>query len=135
VVVKGDPVAHLEASWDTVVAAVAARARILEESIRATRVVGLVDEVLELEVRGGGGYLEGLERKRTIIEEAISGVLGRATRVALRGEEPGSRGSKTAGSSKRQTVDDDRVARMQAYRAQDPALNDMVEALDLELTE
>jgi hypothetical protein len=77
--------------------------------------------------------LEGLERKRQLVEgvlgEFIDGLISVRISSGTRRNEVGE------GASKRQTAVDDREARLRTYRAQDPSLDAMAEALDLELRE
>jgi DNA polymerase-3 subunit gamma/tau len=124
----------LTEAWPAVVAAVGKRRRMVREALgHATpAVVDGVDvtcDVSESEV-----HLEGLERSRELVAEAIREVLGAEVRVAYRPaaatveapppEEP-----------RRLDRDGDREERLKQYRSKDAALDAVADALDLELLE
>jgi hypothetical protein len=61
--------------------------------------------------------------------------MGQPIRVAVTAEDVPAEDNVRSGSRKRQTVEDDREARLQTYRATDPSLDKMAQVLDLELSE
>ncbi len=119
-------------NWGAVVDAVGRKSPMIKESVALSRPsmfgAGEVRLAVSAEV-----HLEGLERKRKVLEEVLSEFTGTATTVSFEvAEAPHPRDRAPA---KRQTAQDDREARLQAYRSQDPSLDAMADALDLELRE
>ena len=127
---------ELQARWGEVVDALGEKNPLVRESLAETVPSRLSDDELTLDLSGGDVQEEGLKRHRAVIEDVVSQSMGRPLRVVFNlpslAEEEGEGGRD---EPRRQTQEDDRDARLGNYRAADPTLDRMAEALDLELTE
>ena len=123
---------NLRAHWEDVAAAVGQKSALVREALVETQPGSLSGTELSIDVTGGEVQLEGLNRNRGLVEDAVSRLVGRSLRVVFRVPvaEP-----EDKAESGRQTTERDRDARLRSYRAQDPALDAVAEALDLELTD
>ena len=121
------------ARWPEVVEAVGQKSRVLREALaHATPVVD--GETLALDVSGSEVHLQGLENGRKAIEAAVRSVTGASVRVVVRPGGPAADAGR-AGEPRRLNRDVEREERLQHYRAKDPALDAVADALDLELLE
>jgi DNA polymerase-3 subunit gamma/tau len=123
----------LRDAWPTVLDAVGRQRRMAREALTQAALVAFEGGQVVLEVTDAV-QLEGLERSRVIVRDAISQVLGGRVDVVFRG--PASEvAEKPRGDARRLDRKGDREERLRSYRAQDPSLDAMTEALDLELLE
>jgi DNA polymerase-3 subunit gamma/tau len=121
--------------WAAVADRVGRKSLLLKEAISQARPTAFSGQRLTLEVGGGEIHAEGLERHKGLVEDAVSALMGQPIRVAVTAEDVPAEDNVRSGSRKRQTVEDDREARLQTYRATDPSLDKMAQVLDLELSE
>jgi hypothetical protein len=105
---------------------------LVRESLSQARPVRVARGEVSLEVEADMP-LEGLKRNKSVVGEALSQFLGGPTNVAF--TTPEAPAGDPQPDAKRQTMEGDREARMRTYRAQDPSLDAVAEALDLELME
>ncbi|MGD0484433.1 MAG: hypothetical protein ABSB58_07240, partial [Gemmatimonadales bacterium] len=113
----------------------AARAEkpVLASILEDTEPRSLGDGALVLRVIGRSAMTaEGLSRSRARLEELLSRLLGGAVRV---GTESAADAPARAAAPERVTADGARAERTRALRAKHPALDQAVDALDLELLE
>ncbi len=122
----------LVSQWESFLNQVGKKNPMVKEMLSLARPTALKDGEVRLEVEGDMP-LEGLNRNKNVVRDALSTLLGVQAQVTLAtaSAEP----STPAPEPKRQTVEGDRDARMRTYRAQDPTLDAVAEALDLELME
>ena len=117
--------------WPAVVEAAGKRRRLVREALsHATPAVVEGDQVT-LEVSDCEVHLEGLERSRDIVVKAVADVTGKSVQLAYRpaaGEAP-------QNNAQRLDRKADRGERLKSYRAKDPSLDAVADALDLELLE
>ncbi len=104
----------------------------VKEMLSHARPTALEDGEVRLEVEGDMP-LEGLNRNKHIVRDVLTTFLGVQAQVTF--APPFAEPPTPATEPKRQTVEGDREARMRTYRAQDPTLDAVAEALDLELME
>jgi DNA polymerase-3 subunit gamma/tau len=130
-----DSLEGLRVAWASVVEAVTRESPLLHDAITKVRPKSLDGGRLELEAADAEAHVEGLQRKRRIIEKAVTKILGRPVQVVVVLEGEGAPPAGETPGRKRSTVEDDREARLRAYRAQDSTLDRMADALDLELSE
>jgi DNA polymerase-3 subunit gamma/tau len=127
----------LASAWPAVVSEVGRRRRMVRESLAQARPVAVEGDRVTLHVTKGEAHLEGLERNRRAVQEAIQTVTGH--RVALvfgsAGDAAGPAANATDIEPKRLHEDTDRAERLRMYRSKDPTLDAAVDALDLELLE
>ncbi len=123
---------NLRAHWEEVADAVGQKSALVREALLEAQPGSLSDTGLTVDVMGGGVQLEGLTRNQGLVEEAVSQFAGRSLQVIVR--VPVAEQEDRL-DSRRQTAERDRAARLRSYRAQDPALDAVAEALDLELTD
>ena len=125
---------RVNTDWDAVLEYVGARKPLVREVLSQSYPRAVSGNVVSLEVPHGDLSLEGLTRNRGLVEEALASIYGGKFRVELvppgAGESLPTPGPDATG---RQTVEGDREARLRAYRNQDPALDAVADALDLEL--
>jgi DNA polymerase-3 subunit gamma/tau len=117
--------------WPAVVEAAGKRRRLVREALSHAAPAAVEGDQVTLEVSDCKVHLEGLERSRDIVAKAVADVTGRAARVAYR---PAS-GEAPPNNAKRLDREGDRGERLKGYRAEDPSLDAMADALDLELLE
>jgi DNA polymerase-3 subunit gamma/tau len=117
--------------WPAVVEAAGKRRRLVREALSHAAPAAVEGDQVTLEVSDCEVHLEGLERSRDIVAKAVADVTGKAARVAYR---PAS-GEAPPNNAKRLDRDGDRGERLKGYRAKDPSLDAMADALDLELLE
>lgn len=106
--------------------------RVLREALSRAVPDSLRDGALTLEVANAID-LEGLERSRSTISEAIAELWGQRTPVVLAAK--ASELPTPAAEPQRLDQRGDRQERLQGYRAKDQALDTAAELLDLELTD
>ena len=123
----------LQGAWHTVLEGIGRKNPILRETLSQARPSALVDGVVSIEVTGGEIQIEGLARNQKIVQDALTAFFGTSTRVEFSGPAP--ERPEPSAEPRRQTQADDREDRLRSYRAQDPALDAVVDALDLELLE
>jgi hypothetical protein len=128
----GPTIEWLASQWQAFLDGVGKRNPMVRELLSRARPVRVGGGEVGLEVEGDMP-LEGLERNKTVVAEALSRVVGGPTRAVF--TTPEAAVDTPPPEAKRQTVEGDREARMRAYRAQDPTLDAVAEALDLELLE
>jgi len=127
-------VESLRAVWPAVVRDVSRRRRLVGEALKAATPESVADREAVLGVSGPQSHVEGLERGRKVIAEAIEAVTGHRIAVALR--EAGSPAAREPTTEPRRLDDGaDRESRLRHYREKDPALDAAADALDLELLE
>ena len=122
----------LQARWDGLLDDVGKTNPMVRELLSHARLVEVGEEGVGMEV-DGEVPLEGLNRSKSVLQEAVSKLVGTAARVTFTSRAPDP--SARPPEPRRQTVEGDREARMRAYRDQDPTLDAVAEALDLELLE
>jgi len=122
----------VKSRWGEILETVARKKRMLSESLAHAAPATLLDGVLQISV-DGAMHLEGLDRNRSLMAEAVAAVTGHTIRIELappvateRAREP-----ETARLDPRS----DRDERLRLYRAKDKALDTAADLLDLELTE
>jgi DNA polymerase-3 subunit gamma/tau len=130
-----DSLEGLRQAWSAVVERVTQESPLLHDAISKVRPRSFVADRLELEAADADAHVEGLQRRRQVIERAVAQILGRPVKVVVSMEGSGGGPSTEGPGRKRRTAEDDREARLRAYRAQDSTLDRMAEALDLELSE
>ncbi len=128
----GPTLEWLASQWDGFVDGVGKKNPLVRELLSRARPVRVAEGEVGLEV-GGDMPLEGLQRNKSVVGKALSQFVGRPTRAVFTTAE--SAVDTPPPEAKRQTVEGDREARMRNYRAQDPTLDAVAEALDLELLE
>jgi DNA polymerase III subunit gamma/tau len=141
------PAAGLGDAWSEVLRLVGERSPLFRESLAVAVPTHLEDDTLTLAIENEMDR-DGLRRKRLVIEESVSQVMGRKVRVIFGdGADPSTPPTENGGTTsvqsgprlqtgpRRQTVEEAREARLRSYRSQDPSLDVMSEALDLELRE
>lgn len=120
------------AAWPQILDAVGRERRMVREALAAAELLAGEPEGLVLQVRDPV-HFEGLERSRQLLAEVASEILGQRVTFALRLGDDAGTGAQT--QSRRLDRDADRRERLRHYRSQDPALDAMADALDLELLE
>jgi DNA polymerase-3 subunit gamma/tau len=122
----------LRGCWAEVLDAFGKKKRILREALGRSSLVSLADGALTLDVANPID-LEGLERARSVIADAIAETCGQRIQVVLhaRGQEI----APPASGSQRLDQKGDRQQRLQVYRSKDQALDTAADLLDLELTD
>ena len=125
----------LRAHWEEVADAVGQKSVLVREALVEAQPANLSGTELSVDVTGGEVQLEGLTRNRGLVEDAVSQFVGRSLRVVFRVPVAEPAEPEDAVESRRQIAERDRETRLRSYRAQDPALDAVVEALDLELTD
>jgi DNA polymerase-3 subunit gamma/tau len=128
----GPTLEWLVSQWDAFLEEVGKKNPLVRESLSQARPVRVAEGEVGLEVEADMP-LEGLKRNQSVVGEALSQFLGGPTRVAF--TTPEAPAGVPQPDAKRQTVEGDRESRMRTYRAQDPSLDAVAEALDLELME
>ncbi len=118
--------------WESFLERIGKTNPLVKEMLSHTRPTTVADGEVRFEVEGEMP-LEGLNRNKKVVQDAVNAFLGGRSRVTF--STATANPPAPAPEPKRQTVEDDREARMQAYRTQDPTLDAMAEALDLELLE
>ncbi|MDH5803716.1 MAG: DNA polymerase III subunit gamma/tau [Gemmatimonadota bacterium] len=122
---------NIKAGWSVIVDSVGRKKPLLREVLAVVEPVGVDKSEVSLRFSGGEHELEGLNRNRGIVGEAISGYFDRRFTVSFIGESS----QEAPVEPKRQTLESDREARLKGYRAKDPALDSAADALDLEIIE
>jgi len=116
--------------WPQILDLIARKKRMLRESLAHATPARLADGALHLAVEGAV-HLEGLDRGKSAIAEAVAEATGQKVRVVL-GSELAAPG---VDEPARLDPRSDRAERLRTYRGKDPALDTAAELLDLELTE
>jgi DNA polymerase-3 subunit gamma/tau len=124
----------LEAAWETVLDAVGRSSRMMQEALSHARPTRVEENSVALLVESDI-HREGLERSKRVVEAVIGQIVGGKPRVSFVSTSAPDLLTKGSGSAKRLTPESDRAVRMRAYRAQDPSLDGLADALDLELME
>ncbi len=122
----------LRAAWPAVLDGVGRRSRMARATLEQAAEPASADGgTVVLAVRDSGGLLDGLRQNEAVIAEAIRHATGADVRVTCRaaGADPES----TPAAPPRLDRDRDREERLRAYRAKDPTLDVVAEAMDLEL--
>jgi DNA polymerase-3 subunit gamma/tau len=118
--------------WPAVVEAVGKKRRIAREALAHATPAAVAGDEVAFEVSDSEVHLEGLERSRDLVAEAIADVVGKSVRIVYRTTvEQGAQAQ--AAEPKRLDRDGDRDERLRRYRAKDGALDAVADALDLEL--
>jgi DNA polymerase-3 subunit gamma/tau len=124
----------LQAAWEAVVDAVGRRSRMMQQALAHARPARVQGDEVALAV-DSDTHREGMLRGKRVIEEVIAQVVGGKPRVAFVSATANDRAVEGTSSAKRLTPESDREVRMRSYRAQDPSLDALADALDLELME
>jgi DNA polymerase-3 subunit gamma/tau len=131
---EGSAFDAVAAQWPQIVIEVGRRRRVVRETLEAGRPVGVVDGELVVEVPDSEAHVEGLARARDAVTAAIAAVTGQTLGVRFRpsAQDPP---PPTQAPPEPRRLDErtDRAERLRRYRAKDPALDAMADALDLEL--
>ncbi len=122
------------AAWSSILERVGARRRMLQEALGHAAPVAVKDGVVVLEVSDSEVHLEGLERGRPTIEEAIRDTLG-SSPVRVQFKSAGHSGQVELGQPRRLDRSAEQQERLKRYREKDPSLDAIAEALDLEVIE
>jgi hypothetical protein len=124
----------LKASWNAVLEHAGSERRMVREALTHATPSAVSDGTVTLAVSDSFVHLEGLERHRAFVADAISHVVGTTVHVTY---ESGSASDNRATPAEPERLDHnkDREARLKHYRQKDPALDAVAEALDLELLE
>jgi DNA polymerase-3 subunit gamma/tau len=117
--------------WSQVLDLVAKKKRVVRESLAHATPVRVADGALHLAV-SDAGHLDGLDRARSVIAEAVADATGHKVRVVL---ESAAARVPAAVEPERLDQQGDRAERLRTYRGKDQALDTAAELLDLELTE
>ena len=129
----------LRARWDDVVTAARAEKPVLASILEDTEPHALGGGALVLRVLGRSAMTaEGLGRSRARLEELLSRLLGGPVRVGTESADAAPARTSAAerpAAAERVTADGARAERTRALRAKHPALDQAVDALDLELLE
>jgi DNA polymerase-3 subunit gamma/tau len=123
----------LQGAWHTVLDGNGRKNPILRETLSQARPSALVDGVVSIEVTGGEIQIEGLVRNKSIVQDALTAFFGTSTGVEFSAPPP--ERPEPSAEPRRKTQEADREDRLRSYRAQDPALDAVADALDLELLE
>jgi DNA polymerase-3 subunit gamma/tau len=123
----------LQSGWNDVVGEVRARSRFLGEALAATQPQAVDASSLTVSVAGSNQiFAESLRAQAGVIEEVIERLTGRRLRFVLAEATP--EGDSTARPAR--TTDGALQAdRLKVFRAKDPALDTVADALDLEILE
>jgi DNA polymerase-3 subunit gamma/tau len=124
----------LKSAWSAVLDAVGRRRRMVREALGHASPLEVDGNRAVLEVSDSEVHLDGLERSRRLVEEAIGEVMGvSAVRVEYRAE-AGSNRSATD-PPRRLDKNTEQEERLRRQREQNPSLDAIAEALDLEVIE
>ena len=135
------PAGHLEGEltlealvgyWPAVVETVGKKRRMAREALAHATPAGVAGDEVAFEVSDSEVHLEGLERSRDLVVEAIAEVVGKSVRIVYRATAE-QRAQALAAEPKRLDRDGDRDERLRRYRAEDGSLDAVADALDLEL--
>ncbi len=130
---KGGPTLEwLLSQWEACLDRLGEKNPLVRELLSEVRPVDVREGEVRLAVEGAMS-LEGLNHNKAVVGQALANFLGAPTGVTF--GPPESDTATPPPGPQRQTLEGDREARMRTYRAQDPALDAVAEALDLELTE
>jgi hypothetical protein len=121
-------------AWEDVVERVGRRRRMVREALAHARPVAVSGDNVVLEVTDSEVHLEGLERSRDLIAEAIASVVAQPVKLTYRSAAAPSDDT-AADQPRRLSREADRDERLKQYRTKDPALDAVAETLDLELLE
>lgn len=132
---SGDPLLDIvRAQWPDVSRAVGRKRRVVGEILAGARPARIADDTLVVLVPDAA-QREGVERARQAVMAAVESVLGR--KLAVTFETTPTEGedleSPEGQDSRRLDEKSDRAERLRRYRAKDPTLDAMADALDLEL--
>ncbi|UCG86949.1 MAG: DNA polymerase III subunit gamma/tau [Gemmatimonadota bacterium] len=122
------------ALWRRITEVAGQRRRMVQEALGHARAVEVRDGVVVLEVTDSEVHLEGLTRSRDVIQKVIAEVMGCGpVRIEYRSRSDAA----PAGNDTplRLNQEQERQERMRRYRDQDPALDAIADALDLEVIE
>jgi DNA polymerase-3 subunit gamma/tau len=123
----------LRAAWPAVLEEVGRRSHVTKATLAQAAQPLSADGVnVVLAVSDSGGLLEGLRQYDTVIAEAIRQATGADVRVTCRAAGADTERTPPA-SPQRLDRDRDREERLRGYRAKDPTLDVVAEAMDLEL--
>jgi hypothetical protein len=111
------------------------RRRMVREALTHAKLDEVRGEVVTLTVADSEVHLDGLERTRDIVADAIGSVMGTTVQVVYQAVGRGETDAVAPAEPKRMDRNRDREERLRAYRSKDAALDAMAEALDLELLE
>jgi DNA polymerase-3 subunit gamma/tau len=112
----------LAAAWPAVVEAVGSKRRMVREALGHATPAAVKGKRVTFEVSDSEVHLEGLERSRAVLAEAIEEVLGSAVEIAYRSAtEPAARPAPP--EPKRLDREGDREERLKQYRAKDGSLD------------
>lgn len=124
----------LTEAWPAILATVGEQRRVVREALGHAVPASVAGSDVTLEVSDSEVHLEGLERSRALVAEAIATVMGQPVRISYR-PASGSGEAEPPANSARLDREADREERLRQYRSTDPALDAVAEALDLELLE
>jgi len=127
--------AGIRAVWPRIVEVAGQRRRMVQEALGHATPVAVKDRVAVLEVTECEVHLEGLTRSRGIIGEAIGEVLGCGpVQVEYRARENDAERTVPEAPQRLNKVEE-QEERLRRYRGNDPALDAIAKALDLEVIE
>jgi len=124
--------------WPRLLETIGRQRRMLREALTGTRPIRWDQGVVTLGVPGKGPLLDD-RRGQIAVQRTLQGLCEgpdgpiKLAFERLAADTPEEHSEPTATGPRRQTASDDRGARLDAYRALDPSLDAMAEALDLEL--
>jgi len=124
----------LKSSWEAILDAVGSRQRMLREALCHAEPAEAAHDSVVLEVSESEVHLEGLERSRHKVEEAISEVLG-VGRVRVRYRSDSVSARENSGAPRRLDRNAEQQERLRHHRERNPALDAIADALDLEVIE
>ncbi len=127
---------QIHAAWPAILDAVGSRRRMVREALGNARPVSIDGGEIAVAVPDSDVHLDGLERTRELVNEALQETLGNSKlRVVYQSSDDAQGRTAGAEGPQRRSRDSERSERLQRYRALDPALDSMADALDLELLE
>jgi hypothetical protein len=105
----------------------------LQEALAEASVVDVRGDAVIVHVAEGSVHRQGLEAKRKFVDETLVAVFGRPLRLAF--DDAPRDAPAPATPSRRLDPQAEKTQRLKGYRAKDPTLDAVAEALDLELLE
>jgi DNA polymerase-3 subunit gamma/tau len=124
---------QVRACWSAILDRVGHRRRMVREALMHASPSAVHDGVVLLAVSESDVHLEGLEKSREVVEQAIGKEC--AGRVRVRYEPASASAEQETDRPRRMNRESDNRERLQRYRTRDAGLDTMAEALDLEVIE
>ncbi len=126
---------RVRAEWPAILEAVGNRRRVVREALGNATPVSIAENVIAIEVSDSDVHLDGLERTRKLVTDAVCETMGQSDLSVVYRSPDATQASDSQETPIRRNAESDRVDRLQRYRKLDPALDSMADALDLELLE